>query len=322
MIVARDPARDGLRPSRAPISVPAVNAAVGLLGRVLPATVHLQAEIPESHPSARILGTERMGSGTIVEPDGLILTVNYVVLGAPRVRVTLLDGRVATGEVVKHDFVSGLALVRIPDGRLPTLPLRASTDLERGEDVFIVASAGEGAARVSSGAVSYLGPFDANWEYFLDRAIMTTAMNPGLGGGPLLDRHGRVVGVVSLNLNEIGRFALAIPAERYLDARDAFLARGPGAALRTRAWLGIFCTVMNDHVVIAGLLPGAPGEQAGLKAGDVVRAVDGQDLTDRASLYRRLWSRKPGEPVTLRIFRGRSVSVLTIPSGDVARFFA
>ena len=67
------------------------------------------------------------------------------------------------------------------------------------------------AARVSNGAVSYIGPFDANWEYVLDRAVMTTAMNPGLGGGPLLDPRGEVLGVVSLNLNEIGRFSLAIP---------------------------------------------------------------------------------------------------------------
>src|SRR5262249_26824952 len=152
---------------------------------------------------------------------------------------------------------------------LPALALRSTHDLALGEDTFIVASVGEGGARVSSGAVSYLGPFDANWEYVLEHAIMTTAMNPGLGGGPLLDTLGRVVGVASLNLNEIGRFSLSIPADYYLNARDDFLGgqRPPSA---TRAWLGIFCYAVKDHVVIAGLLPGGPGEQAGLKAGDVV----------------------------------------------------
>jgi len=75
---------------------------------------------------------------------------------------------------------------------------------------------------------------DANWEYVLDRAIMTTAMNPGLGGGPLLDTLGNVVGVVSLNLNEIGRFSLSIPADYFLDARDSFVSgrsQAPGAAM-------------------------------------------------------------------------------------------
>jgi S1-C subfamily serine protease len=187
--------------------------------------------------------------------------------------------------------------------------------------VFEVASAGEGQARISNGAVSYLGPFDANWEYVLERAIMTTAMNPGLGGGPLLDMQGRLVGIVSLNLNEIGRFSLAIPAEYYLDARDEFLAGG-GRGMGARAWLGVFCYPMNQHVVIAGVLPGGPGDTAGLKSGDVVLAVDGRDVPDRASLYRHLWRRQPGESVTLTVFRANESRAVTVASGDVVEFFA
>jgi S1-C subfamily serine protease len=297
-----------------------VNAAVGLIERVLPSIVHLQAQIPDSHPSAHILGTERMGSGMVVDSGGLVLTVNYVVLGAEQVKATLLDQRSYIAEVVRHDFASGLALVRLPEQRLPALPLRRSVDLEPGEEAFIVASVGDGAARVASGAVSYIGPFDANWEYVLDRAIMTTAMNPGLGGGPLLDTLGRVTGVVSLNLNEIGRFSLAIPTDYYLDARDTFLAGRPQVGT-TRAWLGIFCYAVKDHVVIAGLLPGGPGEQAGLKAGDVILAIDGQDVGDRRSLYRLLWAHRPGEAVTLNIFRGREMRTVTVASGDVEKFF-
>ncbi len=212
--------------------------------------------VARDRPAAR--GTERMGSGTVVDPSGLILTVNYVVLGAEQVRVTLLDQRAYVAEVVRHDYASGLALVRIPEDHLTALPLRRTTDLVPGEEAFIVASVGEGGARVASGAISYIGPFDANWEYVLDRAIMTTAMNPGLGGGPLLDTQGRVLGVVSLNLNEIGRFSLSIPADYYLDGRDALLG-GRAPAAPTRAWLGIFCYAVKDHVVIAGLLPGGPG---------------------------------------------------------------
>jgi S1-C subfamily serine protease len=297
-----------------------VNAAVGLIERVLPATVHLQAKIPDAHPSARILGTERMGSGTIIDADGLILTVNYVVLGAEQVKVTLIDQRSYIAEVVRADFASGLALVRIAERRLPALPLRRTTDVAPGDECFIVASVGDGAARIAPGNVSYVGPFDANWEYVLDRAIMTTAMNPGLGGGPLLDPLGQVAGVVSLNLNEIGRFSLAIPVDYYLDARDAFLAGRPQGAA-TRAWLGIFCYSVKDHVVIAGLLPGGPGERAGLKAGDVILSVDGRDVDDRRSLYRLLWTRRPGDPVTLQIFRSRETRTVTVASGDVEKFF-
>jgi len=292
------------------------------MSKVLPATVHIRADIPEAHPSSRILGTERMGTGTIIDPSGLVLTVNYVVLGAPQVRVTLLDQRAYVADVVHHDFASGLALIRLPDHGLPSLPLRRLAGLELGDDTFIVASVGEGAARVSNGAISYIGPFDANWEYVLERAVMTTAMNPGLGGGPLLDARGEVLGVVSLNLNEIGRFSLVVPAEYYLDATDRFLAHSHPGGLPGRAWLGIFSYAMKEHVVIAGLLPGGPGEQAGLKAGDVILAVDGDEVRDRRTFYQLLWRRRPGDEVTLRVFRGRQEQTVRVASGDVEEFFA
>jgi len=298
-----------------------VNAAVGLIERVLPATVHIEARIPETHPSTRILGSERMGSGTIIDAAGLVLTVNYVVLGAEQVKVTMIDQRAYVAEVVRTDFASGLALVRIPEERLTALTLRHTSDVALGEECFVVASVGEGSARIANGAISYLGPFDANWEYVLERAIMTTAMNPGLGGGPLCDPLGRVLGVVSLNLNEIGRFSLAVPSDYYLDARDDFV-DGRRPAVGARAWLGLFCYSVKEHVVIQGLLPGGPGEQAGLKAGDVILAIDGEDVGDRRSLYRRLWTHPAGDPVTLKIFRGRETKTVTVASGDVEKFFS
>jgi S1-C subfamily serine protease len=298
-----------------------VNASVHLLGRVLPALVHVKATIPEHHPSARLLGTERMGSGTLIDPSGLVLTVNYVVLGASEVTVTLLDQQEYTGHVVKHDFRSGLGLVRIAATGLPALPLRSSKDLQLGEDVFLVASIGGGQARLSNGNVSYIGPFDANWEYVVDRGLMTTAMNPGLGGGPLLNPLGQVLGVVSLNLNEIGRFSFVVPSDYYLDAREDFLAGGT-TGMGRRAWLGVFCYALNNHVVVAGTLPGGPGERAGLRAGDVILGIDDREVPDRASLYRYMGTRQPGEPVSLRIFRGNEAHTVTIDAGDVVAFFA
>jgi S1-C subfamily serine protease len=301
--------------------VRAVNASVHLLGRVLPAIVHIKAEIPAAHPSGRLLGTERMGSGTVIDPSGLILTVNYVVLGAREVTVTLLDQQEYTGQVVKHDFRSGLGLVRIGATGLPALPMRRTNELKVGDDVFLVASIGGGQARLSTGNVSYIGPFDANWEYVVDRGIMTTAMNPGLGGGPLLNSLGHVLGVVSLNLNEIGRFSFVIPADYYLEARDSFL-DGGRTGMGTRAWLGVFCYALNNHVVVAGVLPGGPGESAGLRAGDVILGVDDREIPDRATLYRYMSTRQPGEPVALRIYRGNQAHTVTIAAGDVVTFFA
>lgn len=299
-----------------------MNASVKLIELVLPATVGLKTEVPEEHPSAQILGTQRLGSGVIVDPAGLILTVNYVVIGARTVEVTLLDDTTIEGRVVAQDFASGIAVVEINAARLSALRLIPSADLRVGQETFIVAAAGENKRRANNGAITSVGPFDAYWEYALERAITTTAMNPGLGGAPLLDSLGRVTGIVSLDLGEIGRFTLAIPADPYLEHRDELLRHGRRVTRPSRAWVGFYCYTFRDHVVIAGVLAGAPGEQAGLKAGDVVLAVNGERIAGRHELYATLWKHRAGTPIHFRVFRNNQVTEVTVSSGDAEEFFA
>src|SRR5262249_39960009 len=153
-----------------------VNAAVNLIERALRSTAHVRATIPESHPSCRLLGNERMGSATIVDPAGLVLTVNYIVVGAERVTVTLRDERSYVAEVLRQDFDSGLALLRIAEQNLPAVPVRHTSDLAPGEEVFIVASIGGGGGRVSSRAVRCLVAFAAYWV----EAVWRTRMRQGL----------------------------------------------------------------------------------------------------------------------------------------------
>jgi len=299
-----------------------MNASVRLLEETLPTTVHLQVSVPEEHPSAAVLGTERAGTGTLVEPGGVVVTVNYVVLGAATVRATLVDGRELPGEVVAQDFHSGIALLRLAGGAFPALPVRRPPEIAEGDEVFIVASVGDAGRRVSSGGVSSLAGFDANWEYTLERAVFSTAMNPGLGGGPLVDSRGCIVGVVSLNLNEVGRFSLAIPIEHYREHRDELLGVGRRASRPARAWLGLYSYTVRGHVVVAGLLPGAPAEAAGLAQGDVILAIAGQEIGSRRELYQRLWAHRAGERVRLQVYRGTEVLTLDVVSVDVEEFFA
>lgn len=300
-----------------------MNASVHLLERTLPATVHVQVTVPESHPSAAVLGTERSGSGALIDNHGLIITVNYIVLGGRDVRVTLFDGRELTGEVVAQDFASGIALVQVPGGDdFPAVPVASEDAVAVGDEVFIVASVGDAARRASSGGVTSLEGFDANWEYTLDRAIFSSAMNPGLGGGPLLDRHGQVTGIVSLNLNEIGRFALAVPIAHYRDHRDELLRFGRRTTRPSRAWLGLYCYMLRGHVVIAGILPGGPAEAAGLAQGDIVLAVDDARVQTRREFYERLWEHRAGADVKLEVFRDESIQTMQVATGNAEEFFA
>ncbi|MCK6555190.1 S1C family serine protease [Candidatus Binatia bacterium] len=299
-----------------------MNASIKLLQHVVPATVALHTTIAESHPSAGILGTERLGSGVIVDPAGLILTVNYVVLGSSSVTVSLADDTEVPGRVVAQDFASGVAIVQA-DRTLPgALPLGTFADLKIGQDVFIVAAASENKRRLHDGGITSLGPFDAYWEYSLDRAITTTATNPGVGGAPLLDLLGRVIGIVSLDLGEVGRFTLAIPVDYYSDHKNELLQFGRRTTRAQRAWIGLYCYTFRDHVVVAGVLPDTPGDRAGLKAGDIVLAVDGQEVANRGELYRRLWEHRPGDVVNVRVYRTNQVKELPITCGDAEEFFA
>jgi S1-C subfamily serine protease len=299
-----------------------MNASIKLLEAVLPAVVSLKADIPASHPSAGVLGTERHGSGVLIEEPDLILTVNYVVLGARAVEVTLIDGSAMNGRVVGQDFGSGIALIQIDSPAQRGLSARRSTDLLAGEDVAIVAAAADNVRRVSDGVVSSFARFDANWEYSLERSLITTARNPGFGGAPLIDTFGRVAGVVSLDLGEVGRFTLAIPIDNYLDHKSELLMHGRRVSRPARAWVGLFCYTLQDHVVVAGLLPGSPADQAGLKPGDVVMAIDDREINARQELYEALWSLPPGRVVSLRIFRDNEVRQVGITTADAEQFFA
>ena len=298
-----------------------MNATVDLLHFVLPSTVGIRASIPARHPSAQILGTERSGSGTIVG-DGLVLTANYIPVGAEKIEVAFFDQRTGTAKVVAQDFHSGLAVLRVSDANYPAVRLRHSEQVRPGQEVFIAASAGESQRRVNTGVVSSLQAFDAFWEFRLEKSITTTIMNPGLGGGGLFAMDGSLCGIVSLDLNEVGHFTLAIPTENFSEHRAELLEHGRRVSRPPRAWMGIYCYKVEDHVLIAGILPGTPAERAGLKAGDLILAIDGTAVRDRSTLYESIWKRAPGDEITLRVYSDESVRDVLVASGDADRFFS
>ena len=159
-----------------------------------------------------------MGAGVAVSGDH-VLTAHYLVLGASRVELTGIDGRARDVRHVALDHESGLALLTI--GRSDLQPARLATTpaLVPGDAVFLLTCTGEKERRGASGHVSFVGPFEAFWEYMLDRAIMTTMLNPGLAGGPLFDARARVRGIVSLGLAAVARFSLAIPIDLFVARR-------------------------------------------------------------------------------------------------------
>jgi len=298
-----------------------MDVSVEFARHLLGAVVNLHAMVPRAHPSSRILGNERMGSGVIVDPSGLVLTVNYVVMGASTVDVGFLKGRRVKAEVVAQDFEVGLALVRVKRQGLTAVPLADGTDLTCGEPVIAVASTGPQERRISGGLVTYLGEFEEYWEYLLEHGIVSSAQNPGFGGGGLFSMTGALLGVVYLPLNEIVRCSLAIPVDNYREHASELLRYGRVVSRPKRAWLGVFAHAVDEGVVVAGIVPEGPGDRGGLQEGDVIVSLNAQEVPSRKELYLSLWRHGPGERLTLEVMRDKRLRRLEITTGDRAEFF-
>jgi len=280
----------------------------------------LRATIPASHPSAQILGEERMGAAVAVTPDQLV-TVNYLVLGATETETVGLDGRSRPVSRVSLDHDSGLALLTVDGAGFEPARLAEGEDLRPGDPVFMLTCTGDKERRGASGHVSFVGPFEAFWEYMLDQAIMTTIVNPGLAGGPLLDERGRVVGVVSLGLAAVGRYSLAIPTRLFLERRSRLESGGPVPESERHAWIGFYPQASDGGIAISGVVPGGPAESAGLQRGDLLVSVDGHAVQNLRQLYRTLWRKRPGETVGMQVLREESIHVIEVMAGDRYDFY-
>ncbi len=298
-----------------------MDVSVELVKHLLQSVVNLRAAVPREHPSSRILGTERLGSGVVVDSSGLILTVNYAVMGAQTIDVAFAKGRRVKAELVAQDYEVGLALVRVKRQGLQAATLGSADAVERGAPVVGLATIGAQERRVSGGLVTYLGEFEAYWEYLLDRSIVSNAANPGFGGGGLFTPAGALVGVLSLSLNEIARSSLAIPVDFYRTHEHEFLRYGRVVSRPRRAWLGVFAHALEEGVVVAGVVPNGPGDRGGLQEGDVIVSLNAEEVPSRRDLYLSLWRHEPGEPLTLEVMRDNKVRRFEVKGGDRAYFF-
>ena len=297
-----------------------MDASVELVKHLLQSVVNLYATVPKGHPSTRILGNERLGTGVVVDASGLLLTVNYVVMGAGTIEVSFQKGRRVKAELVAQDFDVGIALLRVKRQGLHAVTL-ASAAVERGDEVMVLASTGAQERRVAGGLVTYVGEFEAYWEYLLDRGIVASAGNPGFGGGGLFGLDGEMRGVVSLSLNEMARSSLSIPVDVYRTHAEELLRYGRPVSRPRRAWLGVFAHALEEGVIVAGVVPDGPGDRGGLEEGDLIVSLNAEEVSSRRELYLSLWRHEPGEKLTVGVMRESKLRRCEVTGGDRAYFF-
>ncbi|HEX5264818.1 MAG TPA: S1C family serine protease, partial [Phenylobacterium sp.] len=266
------------------------------LDQTLSAVVALQARIPDDAFTAETLGTARLGNGAVIGPNGLVLTIGYLIMEAEEVVLTRNDGARIPAHVLGTDPVTGFGMVQaLQPLDLPTLPLGNSQNLEA-EGSVIMAGAG-GRAHAAAGHVLARMPFAGYWEYLLENAIITEPAHPHWSGAALIGGTGELLGVGSLSLQRqtrsgaISPINMFVPSELLPPILDD-LARGRPAH-PPRPWLGVLAHDLGPHVVIAGTNPHGPAARAELRAGDVVIAVGGVSVSDLADFYTQLWAQGP-----------------------------
>jgi S1-C subfamily serine protease len=292
------------------------------LDQVLAAIVGLRATAPADAFTASALGTEREGSGVVIGDDGLVLTIGYLITEAETVWITAADGRSVPGHALAFDAESGFGLVQ-PLGRLalPKLELGDSDGAALGEPVLF-ASAG-GRRRAIETRVVGRQEFAGYWEYLLDDAIFTAPAHPFWGGGALIDRNAKLLGIGSLSLQQGDArgnrldMNMVVP----IDLLRPILGdlRSYGQVNRPpQPWLGVYAMEDDERVVIGGVADGGPADQAGLRQGDQVLAVDDEEVTDLAGFWRSVRERGPaGARVMLSVQRDHRK--LRVPVATVDR---
>ena len=274
-----------------------------------------------------------LGSGVIVDPSGLIVTNVHVIRGATDIKVALTDKREFEAKVVLEDKRSDLAVLRIKDGgkRFPYLKFGDSDALQVGDVVMAIGNPFGVGQTVTHGIVSAVARTDvgsSNYQFFIQT---DAAINPGNSGGALVDLHGDLVGINNMILSRSGGsqgIGFAIPANM---VKVVVASAEAGSHQVRRPWLGAKLQAVAPNMaealglkrptgaLVDNVYSDGPAAKAGLKPGDVITAVDGQQVSDPKAFDYRFATKPLGGTAMLAFLRsGRAmtatVALRTAPS--------
>ena len=276
-----------------------------MTGSVRKSIVSLRAQVPDDAFTASALGTVREGSGVVIGDDGLVLTIGYLITEAEEVWLTTHDERVVPAHVVGYDQQTGFGVVQaLGKLDLPALKLGSSAATQLGDVATIV----DGQGREIVTAIVAKQEFAGYWEYLLDEAIFTAPFHPSWGGAALVDMDNRLIGLGSLRLQmlQLGKtidINMIVPIDLLKPILDDLITAGRPRR-EARPWLGVFSAEQSNEVVVMSVAGGGPAEQAGIKSGDVIVELDGDEVSGLADFYRKLWSKAPtGAEFSMRIVR-------------------
>ena len=288
-----------------------------------PATVKIETTrevVVEEFFFQQLEKRQGVGSGVIYRPDGYILTNAHVVAGAEEIIVQMSDGRSYKGRVVGGDSLTDLAVVKVEAENLPVAEFADSNELRVGQIVIAIGNPLGQDYTVTTGVVSALNRdllVDPRENRYLENMVQTdAAINPGNSGGPLLNQGGEVIGVTTAIIENAQGIGFAIPSTTARAIGDQIISHGrplrlgvlggsltPALARSIEAQTGIELAVERG-AFITRVLPDTPAAQAGLKQGDVITAVNGQEIAGIREVSDAVQQAGFGGRLKLAFYRG------------------
>ncbi len=265
-----------------------------------------------------------VGSGFIIDANGVVLTNAHVVEGATTIYVTLTDKREFKAKLLGADKRTDLAVLKIEATGLPRLPLGDSSKVKVGEWVVAIGSPFGLENTVTAGIVSAKSRDTGDYLPFIQTDV---AVNPGNSGGPLLNTAGQVIGINSQIFSRSGGYmgiSFAIPIDEAIRVADQL--RTTGRLVRGR--IGVAIGEINKEVAeslglgkprgafVRNVEPGAPAAKGGIESGDVILSFNGRDINKSTDLPRIVGETKPGTSATVKVWRKGNTRDLTVVVAD------
>jgi serine protease Do len=263
----------------------------------------------------RIFPVEGVGSGVIIDEKCHVLTNNHVVDEAQRLKITLTDGRMFNGRVIGTDEVTDLAVIKLDSiESLPFVKLGNSDDLQIGQVVIAIGNpfALTGGPTVTAGIVSALNRKIQFEKGVLELIQTDAAINPGNSGGPLANTKGEVIAINTAKMPYAHGIGFAVPINI---ARSVLTDLIQNGRVINRPWIGIsyvkitgqlaeyYRLPTTEGVLIAQVEPHSPADNAGLRKGDIIEAVDGKRIDETAEISLNVRKRSINDKLTAIVNR-------------------
>ncbi len=301
-------------------------AAIAAFAKANAAVVGIRVGVAADAASAETLGKERSGSGVVIGPDGLILTIGYLMMEAQSIQITTQDNKTLPAQAVAYDLATGFGLVR------PLLPLRgvepvalgSLKDLQPGT-ALMAATGAQGNGDDGDVTMTQLvskRAFSGYWEYHIDAAAFTSPPIGNHSGAPLFNQKGELVGIGSLYVTDALGGNRRMPGNMFVpvDLLKPILGelQQTGATkVSRRPWVGVSSTEQGGRVQIVRVSKEGPAQRAGLEPGDLVLAVDGNKVATLEEFYKKLWDRaRPDAEVSLTVLQGADIKTIVLKPVD------